>query len=178
MRADLAVWDVERPAELAYRIGFNPLHRARLRGPVVTLTLTPGRATLAELEALWRGGAPARLDPDARPGVEAAAALVREAARGGEAVYGVNTGFGKLASVKIAAADTEALQRNLILSHCCGVGDALDLATTRLMMALKLLSLGRGASGVAWGTGGADRGDAGARRGARHPRPGLGRGVG
>jgi histidine ammonia-lyase len=116
----------------------------------MTLTLTPGAATLAQLETLWRDGAAARLDPGARGAVEASAALIAEAARGAEAVYGVNTGFGKLASVKIAAEDTETLQRNLILSHCCGVGDALDAATTRLMMALKLLSLGRGASGVRW----------------------------
>ncbi|NJR14078.1 MAG: histidine ammonia-lyase, partial [Phyllobacteriaceae bacterium] len=61
---------------------------------------------------------------------------------------GVNTGFGKLASIPIAAADTETLQRNLILSHCCGVGEATPRAIVRLMMALKLLSLGRGASGV------------------------------
>jgi histidine ammonia-lyase len=114
------------------------------------LTLTPGTTSLATLEILWRSAAPARLDPAARPGVEAAAALVRAAAEGTAAVYGVNTGFGKLASVRIAAADTATLQRNLILSHCCGVGDALDTPTTRLMMALKLLSLGRGASGVRW----------------------------
>ena len=87
-----------------------------------------------------------------KPGVEAAAELVRHAAAGDEAVYGVNTGFGKLASVKIPPDQTEALQRNLILSHCCGVGEALDRPTTRLMMVLKLLSLGRGASGVAWRT--------------------------
>ena len=73
---------------------------------------------------------------------------MRAAANGDEAVYGVNTGFGKLANVTIAADATASLQRNLILSHCCGVGEALDLPTTRLMMVLKLLSLGRGASGV------------------------------
>ena len=114
------------------------------------LTLLPGATGLADLETLWRTGRPARLDPGARAQVEAAAALVARAANGEAAVYGVNTGFGKLASVKIAAADTATLQRNLILSHCCGVGEALDVATTRLMMALKLLSLGRGASGVRW----------------------------
>ena len=114
------------------------------------LTLTPGTTSLATLEILWRSAAPARLDPAARSGVEAAAALVRAAAEGTAAVYGVNTGFGKLASVRIVATDTATLQRNLILSHCCGVGDPLDTATTRLMMALKLLSLGRGASGVRW----------------------------
>ena len=116
------------------------------------IALTPGRTGLAVLEALWRTGAPARLDPAARPGVEAAEALVRRAAAGSEAVYGVNTGFGKLASVRIPARDVERLQRNLILSHCCGVGEAMGAPETRLMMALKLLSLGRGASGVAWST--------------------------
>ena len=115
------------------------------------LVLTPGQATLFELEAVWRQGHAVSLDPSARAGVEAAAAKVRDAAAGDEAVYGVNTGFGKLASVRIAAQDTATLQRNLILSHCCGVGEALDRNTTRLMMALKLLSLGRGASGVGWG---------------------------
>ena len=114
------------------------------------MNLTPGSATLEQLETLWRGNGAARLDPSARAGVEAAAARVAAAAEGTEAVYGVNTGFGKLASVKIAAKDTATLQRNLILSHCCGVGEALDEPTTRLMMVLKLLSLGRGASGVRW----------------------------
>lgn len=114
------------------------------------MKLIPGATTLEQLETLWRSHGAPRLDPAARTGVEAAAAQVARAAAGSEAVYGVNTGFGKLASVKIAAEDTATLQRNLILSHCCGVGEALDEATTRLMMALKLLSLGRGASGVRW----------------------------
>lgn len=114
--------------------------------------LIPGETTLTQLEALWRSSASVRLARSAKPQVEAAADLVRRAASGGEAVYGVNTGFGKLASVKIAPEDTATLQRNLILSHCCGVGRPLDPATTRLMMTLKLLSLGRGASGVAWET--------------------------
>ena len=112
------------------------------------LTLTPGATTLAQLESLWRDELPARLDPATGPAIAAAAAQVQAATEGEAAVYGVNTGFGKLASVKIAAGDTATLQRNLILSHCCGVGPALTPRTTRLMMALKLLSLGRGASGV------------------------------
>lgn len=114
------------------------------------MKLTPGATNLAQLETLWRSAGAASLDRSARPAVEAAAEQVAKAAAGTEAVYGVNTGFGKLASVKIASKDTATLQRNLILSHCCGVGEALDDATTRLMMALKLLSLGRGASGVRW----------------------------
>ncbi|GGK38446.1 histidine ammonia-lyase [Salinarimonas ramus] len=116
----------------------------------MTTTLTPGAVRLDDLEAIWRDATSVRIDPAARPAVEAAAARVREAAEGETAVYGVNTGFGKLASVKIAPGDTATLQRNLILSHCCGVGETLDVAATRLTMALKLISLARGASGVRW----------------------------
>ena len=116
------------------------------------IALVPGSTRLADLETIWRTGAPVELHASAKPGIRQSAAKVAKAAAGKEAVYGVNTGFGKLASVKIAPEDTETLQRNLILSHCCGVGKPLDIATTRLMMALKLLSLGRGASGVTWET--------------------------
>ncbi len=112
--------------------------------------LLPGQTTLAQLSRIYRTMATATLHPTARPGVEAAAAAIAAAAAGTAAVYGVNTGFGKLASLKIAPEDTATLQRNLILSHCCGVGDPMPIRVTRLMMALKLLSLGRGASGVRW----------------------------
>ena len=112
--------------------------------------LIPGATTLAQLERLYRSDTPAVLHPSARARIESAALVIARAASGGDAVYGVNTGFGKLASLKIAAEDTETLQRNLILSHCCGVGDPMPRNIARLMMALKLLSLGRGASGVRW----------------------------
>lgn len=115
-------------------------------------TLIPGQARLSQLEQFWRQGGAAQIERAARIRVDAAADLVARAAAGDAAIYGVNTGFGKLASVKIAAGDTATLQRNLILSHCCGVGEPLDIATTRLMMVLKLLSLARGASGVRWQT--------------------------
>ncbi|MBU3261387.1 histidine ammonia-lyase [Roseovarius sp. PS-C2] len=118
----------------------------------MTETLVPGTVRLDQLETIWCERRNAILDRMVRPQVEAAADLVRKAAEGDQAIYGVNTGFGKLASVKIPADQTATLQRNLILSHCCGVGEALDVATTRLMMVLKLMSLGRGASGVAWQT--------------------------
>jgi histidine ammonia-lyase len=112
------------------------------------LTLTPGNVTLSQLEQVWRTGISVRLDPATRPLVEAAAARIQSAASGDAAVYGVNTGFGKLASVQIPPEDTKTLQRNLILSHCCGVGEDSPAAIVRLMMVLKLISLGRGASGV------------------------------
>ncbi len=114
------------------------------------MILTPGTVDLATLEAIWRGDDAIELDRAAKPAVTKAAEMVAAAAAGTDAVYGVNTGFGKLASRKIVPEDTETLQRNLILSHCCGVGDALSGPLTRLMMVLKLMSLGRGASGVRW----------------------------
>ena len=116
----------------------------------MTLVLSPGQVTLDQLAEIFWSEADARLDPACRPAVEAAAAQIDAAAQGGAAVYGVNTGFGKLASVKIAAKDTATLQRNLILSHCCGVGAPISRRMARLVMTLKLLSLGRGASGVRW----------------------------
>ncbi|MEB8386997.1 histidine ammonia-lyase [Rhodobacteraceae bacterium KMM 6894] len=112
------------------------------------ITLTPGTTDLSVLESIWRGTGAVALDPSTGAAIQASADLVARAAQGNMPVYGVNTGFGKLASVKIPAKDTAQLQRNLILSHCCGVGEPLEPDTTRLMMALKLLSLGRGASGV------------------------------
>ncbi|WP_205512030.1 histidine ammonia-lyase [Ruegeria sp. AD91A] len=112
------------------------------------MTLTPGTVTLSQLEQVFREERPVQLDPACHPSVEEAHKRIADAAAGEAAVYGVNTGFGKLASVKIAAEDTATLQRNLILSHCCGVGPAIPRTLARLMMVLKLLSLGRGASGV------------------------------
>ncbi len=110
--------------------------------------LVPGEVTLQQLERIFRQRLPARLHDSTRPGILRAAGHIAKAASGTAAVYGVNTGFGKLASVKIAHEDTETLQKNLILSHCCGVGDPMPEDVARLMMVLKLLSLGRGASGV------------------------------
>lgn len=112
------------------------------------LTLIAGRVTLDDLRHIYKSEACVKLDKSCHPAIEYAQAKIAKAAAGDEAVYGVNTGFGKLASVKIAQEDTTTLQRNLILSHCCGVGPAIPRRHARLMMALKLLSLGRGASGI------------------------------
>jgi len=117
---------------------------------VTNIVLTPGSVSLAELKQVYTSERPVKLDRSCRLAVETAAQRIDLAARGEDPVYGVNTGFGKLASHKIASADTAHLQRNLILSHCCGVGDPITRAQSRMIMVLKLLSLGRGASGVRW----------------------------
>ena len=112
------------------------------------MLLRPGHLTLDELQAIHSGGQPLVMDPAALPGVLASAAVVRAAAEGNAAVYGVNTGFGKLASTRINEADLATLQLNLIRSHCVGVGAPLSAPVLRLMLATKAASLGRGYSGV------------------------------
>ena len=82
------------------------------------------------------------------PGVEAAADLVAKVAAGDAPVYGVNTGFGKLASVRIPTHQIEELQRRLVLSHMCGIGPPLPDPVVRLILVLKAASLARGHSGV------------------------------
>ncbi|MBC8716905.1 histidine ammonia-lyase [Ochrobactrum sp. Marseille-Q0166] len=114
----------------------------------MSLVLHPGNVSLGVLEQIYRGNLAARIDPSFHAGVEKAAARIAEIAAGDAPVYGINTGFGKLASIRIAPEDVATLQRNLILSHCCGVGEPLSEDIVRLIMALKLISLGCGASGV------------------------------
>lgn len=116
----------------------------------MTIELRPGDIKLAELEQIYRQGSAITLGEQLRTRVDQASSVVAKAASGSDPVYGVNTGFGKLASKRIPADETTALQRNLILSHCCGVGQPLPASMVRLMMAIKLASLARGASGVRW----------------------------
>ncbi|GAA5627167.1 histidine ammonia-lyase [Brucella sp. NBRC 12953] len=114
----------------------------------MSLILKPGSVPLSTIEKIYRENLAVRIDPSFHAGVEKAAARIAEIAAGDAPVYGINTGFGKLASIRIAPEDVATLQRNLILSHCCGVGEPLSEEIVRLIMALKLISLGRGASGV------------------------------
>jgi histidine ammonia-lyase len=113
----------------------------------MSIVLSPGQVPLAQCKAIWEGDA-ATLDEAAAPAIAASAAAVARIVGHGEPVYGVNTGFGKLATVRIDASDLDKLQRNIVLSHAAGVGQPAPVAIIRLMMALKLASLGHGASGV------------------------------
>jgi histidine ammonia-lyase len=112
------------------------------------MLMRPGQLTLEELQAIHAGGQPLHIDPQALPAIRASAAVVQRAADGEAPVYGVNTGFGKLASTRISREQLATLQRNLIRSHSVGVGEPLAPAVVRLMLALKAASLARGHSGV------------------------------
>jgi histidine ammonia-lyase len=111
------------------------------------IILTPGAVDLSAWRAIYRG-AIARLDAACAPAIAESAAAVERILARNEPVYGINTGFGRLASVRIGDADLATLQRNIVLSHAAGTGDASPAPIIRLMMALKLASLAQGASGV------------------------------
>ncbi|HEY1942887.1 MAG TPA: histidine ammonia-lyase [Roseiarcus sp.] len=117
----------------------------------MTVTLRPGRASLSDWRAIWRGEALV-FDGSCEAAVAASAAAVARILDRGEPVYGINTGFGKLAAVRIPTADLAQLQRNIVLSHAAGVGEPTPAPVVRLMMALKLGSLAQGASGVSLNT--------------------------
>ncbi len=112
-----------------------------------TIFLKPGAVSLADWRAIYRGAVPT-LDPASLGAVEASAAAVERIIARHEPVYGLNTGFGKLASVKIGDEDLATLQRNIVLSHAAGTGAPSPEPVVRLRMALKLASLAQGASGV------------------------------
>jgi histidine ammonia-lyase len=113
------------------------------------MIIVPGELTLAQLRALC-GSERLRvqLDPACRANVRASAALVRSATQGDAPVYGVNTGFGKLATQRIAREDLALLQLKLLRSHAVGVGEPLAEPVVRLILLLKAASLARGYSGV------------------------------
>jgi histidine ammonia-lyase len=114
---------------------------------VTELVLVPGAVPLADWRSIYRGATP-RLDPASASVIAESAAAVARILAKGQPVYGINTGFGKLASVRIGDEDLATLQRNIVLSHAAGTGDPSPVPVIRLMMALKLASLAQGASGV------------------------------
>ncbi|MEA2755060.1 MAG: histidine ammonia-lyase [Aliidongia sp.] len=110
--------------------------------------LVPGTLSLGDLRRLYRGDESIRLAPSAWRPVEESAAAVGAVLAGGRATYGVNTGFGSLASTRIPPESVAQLQRNLVLSHAAGTGPLLDDRLVRLIMILKINSLAQGYSGA------------------------------
>jgi histidine ammonia-lyase len=112
------------------------------------LMLSPGEVDLAALRRVHAGGVQLALHPSARAGLLAAQATVRRIVESGDVVYGINTGFGKLAQTTIPVERLAELQRNLVLSHSAGTGEPLPDGVVRLVLATKAVSLARGHSGV------------------------------
>ncbi|MGH2548435.1 MAG: aromatic amino acid lyase, partial [Thermomicrobiales bacterium] len=87
----------------------------------MSVTIVPGQVSLRDWRAIYQG-AEIVLDPATHPTIVRGAETVARIVARGEPVYGVNTGFGKLASVRIENCDLATLQRNIVLSHAAGVG--------------------------------------------------------
>lgn len=111
------------------------------------LTLTPGSVSLTDLRAIWNG-ASISLSSEGFAAIEKAVASVERIVASNKTVYGLNTGFGLLANTRIPNDRLIELQKKIVLSHACGLGEALDARTTRLILATKIIGLARGASGV------------------------------
>ncbi|HXO84707.1 MAG TPA: histidine ammonia-lyase [Gemmatimonadales bacterium] len=113
-----------------------------------SVTLDGHSLSIAEVVAVARGNVPVTLDPKALGGVRESRRAVEAAAERGQTIYGVNTGFGKLAHVRIPPEQARQLQLNLIRSHASGVGEPLAQDAVRAMMLLRANVLARGTSGV------------------------------
>jgi histidine ammonia-lyase len=112
-----------------------------------TIRLNGRDLTLEAVEAVARGGAAVELAADARQRMLASRATIESLVAAGDAVYGVTTGFGDLASVRIDPAEARRLQENLLISHAVGVGPSHDRQTVRAMLLLRANTLARGQSG-------------------------------
>ncbi|MCX7141665.1 MAG: histidine ammonia-lyase [Proteobacteria bacterium] len=112
------------------------------------MLIQPGLLTLEQLQSIHAGPERLELPASSRALIHASRQAVQRAADGDAPVYGVNTGFGKLANQRINKEQLATLQLNLIRSHSVGVGEPLAPEVVRLMLALKAASLARGHSGV------------------------------
>lgn len=115
---------------------------------VAALELNAGALTLAELRRIHAAHVPLSLGAADRQRIARASELVDTIVARGDAAYGINTGFGLLAQTRIPDDQLELLQRNLLLSHAAGIGDALPDGVVRLILALKVNSLAQGLSGT------------------------------
>ena len=111
------------------------------------ITIDGGTLTLAQVEAVARDRVRVRLDTAAAEGIRASRALLESLIEEGAPVYGVNTGFGRLADVRIPRSEQRALQRNLVRSHAAGAGRPLPAEEVRAIMLLRANTLARGQSG-------------------------------
>jgi histidine ammonia-lyase len=114
----------------------------------MTVILTGNDLTFEQLEAVAVGREPAALHASAIERMNVSRAVVERLVASGATAYGINTGFGKLASVRISPEQVKQLQVNLVRSHACGVGEPLNEAETRALMLLRANALAKGLSGI------------------------------
>jgi histidine ammonia-lyase len=112
------------------------------------LRLTSQPLTIDDVESVARFGRRVELAAEARQGIASARAVVEQRCNSGDAVYGLNTGFGSLSRVRIPPEGVRDVQRNLVRSHAAGVGEPLPDESVRAMMVVAAASLSRGHSGV------------------------------
>lgn len=112
------------------------------------VVLVPGEVGLPTLRRIHDGGLRLRLDEAALTAMQSSCDTVGAIVASGQVVYGINTGFGKLAQTTIPAGRLAELQRNLVLSHAVGTGPDLPAPVLRLVLATKAISLARGLSGI------------------------------
>lgn len=118
----------------------------------MTFAIGPQEIDLAIITAALHGPINVKLDPPAHAAITRSASMVEHLLKSGDALYGINTGFGKLAKTRIASGDLKKLQINIVRSHAAGVGAPLPEGVVRLIMLLKLRSLAQGASGISIAT--------------------------
>jgi histidine ammonia-lyase len=114
----------------------------------MNVVLTGNDLTFGQLRAVALHGASVSIAPAAIERMNASRAVVDHLLASGATAYGINTGFGKLASVRISTEQVKQLQVNLVRSHACGVGDPLSEYETRAMMLLRTNALAKGLSGI------------------------------
>src|SRR5580658_7340419 len=113
-----------------------------------TISVNGNDLTFAQLYGIALRGDSVSLSPGASEQMKSSRAVVEHLVASGETAYGINTGFGKLASVRISSEQVRDLQVNLVRSHCCGLGAPLSEAETRAMMLLRANALAKGLSGI------------------------------
>lgn len=113
-----------------------------------TYVIHPGQFSLSDLRSIWQAARPLQLHASAYAAINEASATIDKIVAKGDAAYGINTGFGKLAKTRIPDEQLELLQRNLILSHSVGSGELISDEVCRLILLMKIGSLARGFSGI------------------------------
>ena len=106
----------------------------------MSIVLEPGNVTIAKLREIWEKQYSIKIKKSFKQNVDKSSKIVKKLSKSNLAIYGVNTGFGKLSSVFIDQSDIKQLQLNLVRSHAAGIGSPFNIGIVRVAMALKILT--------------------------------------